>query len=67
MLIKGAIGAPWFNGEPVVCWENNHAQICLDWYDRHYRRGPFGRPDFGQVVGRKELVCISGQGHGTSR
>src|SRR6516225_9588888 len=38
------------------------AYIGFDWRDCCRRCGAFGVPNFGQVVGRKEFVRVSGQG-----
>src|SRR6516225_10950794 len=48
----------------LVCsWVANlgdyHAQIGFDWRDRCRRRGPFGVPNFSQVVCRQESVRVS--------
>jgi hypothetical protein len=42
--------------------ENYDAQIGVDWRDRDGCCGPFGCPDFRQMVRRKEPVRVFGQG-----
>ena len=52
---------PWSDGEGLHM-ENNHEKTGFDRRDRDGCRGPFGVPDFGQVVSRQESVRVSGQG-----
>jgi hypothetical protein len=45
----------------VILWEKIHEKVGFGWCNCHRCGGPFGLPGFGQVVGRKESICISGQ------